>query len=323
MKPPKLRPGDLVAIISPSQPPAAKYNQEQVKKACSNFEQATGLKTILAPNALAEHYYSAGTVQQRLDDFHWALKNPDVKGIVFSVGGFTCIELVDKLDYDLIKQHPKIIAGISDATTLLNPILAKTGLITFLGIELTDFGLEPMTYEAKSLKRAWFEGGIGAIQANPNWRDFDDLPTAYSGWETIRPGVAEGVIVGGNSVGFDQLYRTEYAPDVTGNILVLEFYKCGKQEIHGVLARFKLWGVLDKVSGLVVGYCLGSDQPGVKGNERTMKDLVLEVTSDYNFPVMQIGEIGHNVENIMLPIGARARLDATAKTFEILESVTE
>lgn len=323
MKPPKLHPGDLVAIISPSQPPTSKHTLDDFEKARKNFEQATGLKTVLAPNALAEHFYSAGTVQQRLDDFHWALKKPDVKGIMFSVGGNTAIELVDKLDYELIKQHPKVIAGISDATTLLNPIFAKTGLITFLGPEFTDFALEPMTYEIESMKQAWFDGNMGDIKPNPNWRDFDGLPTSYKGWATIRPGVAEGHIIGGNYSCFTQLYHTEYAPDITGSLLVVECYKYSKRDIHGALARLKFWGAFDKISGLIIGYCIGSDDPGTKGNDRDMTELALEVTEGYDFPIMQIGEIGHNVENMMLPIGANARLDATGKTFEILEGTAQ
>lgn len=322
MKPPKLHPGDLIAIISPSQPPTVKHSHDDFEKA-RHFEQSTGLRTVVAPNALAEHYYSAGTIQQRLNDFHRALKNPDVKGIMFSVGGNTAIELVDKLDYELIKQHPKVIAGISDATTLLNPIFAKTGLITFLGPEFTDFALEPMAYEVASMKQAWLDGDLGDIRPNPDWRDFDGLPTAYRGWETIRPGVAEGHIIGGNYSSFTQLYHTEYAPDISDSILVMECYKYSKRDIHSALARLKFWGAFDKINGLIIGYCLGSDDPAGKGNERSMADLALEVTDGYNFPIMQIGEIGHNVENIMLPIGARARLDATAKAFTILEKVAE
>lgn len=323
MKPPKLHSGDQVAIISPSQPPTVKHNLSDFEKARHNFEQATGLKTVLAPNALAEYFYSAGTIQQRLDDFHWALKNRDIKGIIFSVGGNTAIELVDKLDYELIKRHPKVIAGISDATTLLNPIFAKTGLITFLGIEFTDFAIEPMTYEVDSIKQAWFDGNLGNIKPNPGWRDFDSLPTTYNGWNAIRAGIAEGNIIGGNYSCFSQLYPTEYLPDISGNILVMECYRYSKRDIHGALARMRLWGTFDNISGLVIGYCLGSDEPGVKGNERSMADLALEVTDGYDFPIMQIGEVGHNVENIMLAIGAKARLNVTDKTLEILDKVAE
>lgn len=320
MKPPKLQRGDLLAIISPSN--TVSKRKVDVEKACSNFENATGLRTILAPNALAEHYYSAGTAQQRLEDFQWALKNQEVKGIIFSVGGNTAIELVENLDYELIKQNPKVIAGISDATTLLNPITAKTGLVTFLGLEFLDFASEPMSYEVASIKKAWFEGNLGKIEPNPGWKDFDNLPTSYSGWQTIRPGAANGKVVGGNYGSFSQLYHTEYMPSVDGGILFMETYKQPKKKIHQCLAQLRLWGVFEKINGLVVGYCLGSDEnPEKTGNNRTMKDLVLEATDGYDFPIMWIGEVGHNVENIMLPIGAKASLDATNRTLTILENV--
>lgn len=319
MKPSKLKPNDLVAIVSPSGTVA--YRQDKIKKACSNFEQATKLKTILAPNAVGHHYYSSGTIQQRIDDFHWAIKNPDVKAIIFSVGGDTAIELVDKLDYELIKQYPKIIAGISDATTLLNSINAQTGLTTFLGLEFLDFAEHQMIYESQAIKQAWFDGNVGEVRANPNWADFDDLPTSYKGWRTIKPGSTAGKIVGGNYTSFAQLHNTPYMPELKNCILVLEYYKQPKQAINRTLKQLGLWGIFDKINGLIVGYCLGSDNPNDIGSDRDLADILIEMTDNYNFPIIQIGEIGHNVENIMLPIGAAAKIDATNRSFEITETV--
>jgi muramoyltetrapeptide carboxypeptidase len=319
IKPPKLHANDVVAIISPSSTIANR--KDVVEKARKNFEQYTGLKTILAPNAMAQHYYSGGTVQKRLDDFHWALQNQKVKAIIFSVGGDTAVELVDKLDYELIKQNPKIIAGISDGTTLLNPIYAKTGLITFVGLELLDFANNDMTYEVEQIKKAWFEGSIGNIQPNPNWKDFEGNPTSYKGWQTIRKGTAQGKLVGGNHTSFAQLLNTGYAPELTGNILVTEHYNQSKKQVHRALADLRLLGAFDKISALIMGYCLGSDNLDEAGNNRDMVDLVQEATESYNFPIMWMGEIGHRVENIMLPIGASASLDATNLKFKITERV--
>lgn len=321
MKAPKLHKGDLVAIISPSNSVA--HRQEDVQKACSEFEVHTGLKTVLAPNALAQHYYSGGTTQQRLDDFHWALNNPEVKAIIFSVGGWTAVDLIDGLDYELIKQNPKVIAGISDASTLLDAITTKTGLITFHGIEFLDFAEEDMSYTYASIQKAWLDGTIGAYEQNSNWRDLNDLPTSYQGWQTIRDGQANGTIVGGNFSCFTQLRGTEYFPaSFKDTIFVMEAYKWPKKHIHQALITLKLWGILDQINGLVMGYVVGSDNPKQPGNDREMKDLVLETTEGYDFPVMWVGEIGHNVENLVLPIGAQAQLDATNKTFEITEEVT-
>jgi muramoyltetrapeptide carboxypeptidase len=321
MKPPKLHPGDTVAIISPSN--TITDTRDVAEKAKAAFEKATGLKAIWSPNAFGSHYYSAGTARQRLEDFHWALLEPEIRGIIFSVGGNTAVELVTGLDYDLIRNNPKVIVGISDATTLLNPITAKTGLVTFLGLEFLDFAIEPMAYEVASMKQAWLTGEMGKIQPNKDWRDFDDLPTSYKGWTTIKKGKATGKIVGGNFSSFAQLYHTEYMPSVEGAIIFMETYKEHKKGIHQALAALRLWGAFDKISGLVIGYCVGSDDPEKPGNDRAMADIVREATEGYDFPVMQIGEVGHNVENIMLPIGARAELDATNKTFTILESVAE
>lgn len=320
MKPSKLSNGDLIAIISPSNTIARR--KQEVIKACKNFERQTGLRTVVSPNAFAQHYYSAGTIQQRIDDFHWALKNPDVKAVIFSVGGNTAVELVNKLDYDLIKTNPKIISGISDATTLLDAITAKTGLITFLGIEFLDFAEESLDYTVDSIKNTWMNTKSLILKPNQNWRDFDNTRTTYDGWETIKPGQAEGKIIGGNFGSFAQLYHTEYMPSLERNILFMEFYKQPKKKIHQCLAQLKLWGAYEKISGLVMGYNLGSDTEGIIGNQRSIVDIVQEITEGYDFPAMWIGEVGHNVENLVLPIGAKTSIDATKKTLRILESVT-
>ena len=321
IKPHKLKPGDTVAIISPSNVIAGWTDKLEVAR--KNFEYATGLKTVLSPNALASHYYSAGTKQQRIDDFHWALANTDIKAIIFSVGGNTAIELLESLDYELIKKTRKIIAGISDATTLVNAITTKTNLITFLGIEFFDYADQDMRYETKSIMKSWFDGNVGEVLPNANWKDFDDLPTQYQRWVSIKPGNARGVIVGGNYNGVMQLRGTQYMQDFKDKILFLEGYKNNKKEIHQRLEQLKLWGVLNQVSAIVIGYFVNSDDPKLIGNERPIKDIVLEATVGYNIPIMQIGEVGHNVENFMLPVGALASIDTQKLQIHILENVVE
>lgn len=317
IKPPRLRPGDTVALVSPSK--TLDGRTTEVEKARRNFENATGLKTVLAPNALAKHYYSAGTPEQRLDDLHWAVTNPEIAAIIFTVGGNTAIDLLTGMNFSLLKEHPKIISGISDATTLLDAITAKTSLITYLGTEFLDFAHYDMPYEAASMRQVWFDGQPYGITPNSHWRNFDGLPTTYTGWRCIRAGVAEGKIVGGNGTCFVQLLGTEYEMDARGNILFLEYYKRAKGEIHRQLMQLRLRGVFEGVAGLAMGYCLGSDDPTQVGDERSLKDLVLEVTAGYNFPVMWIGEVGHKVENVMLPLGIRAMIDSIQRQLAILE----
>jgi muramoyltetrapeptide carboxypeptidase len=321
IKPPRLYKGDKVGVCSPSGTIA--HKRELFERAKAGFEKATGLSVVLAPNAYSKHYYSAGTTQERLDDFHGLIADPEIKAVLFSAGGDTASDLVERLDYDLITKNPKIISGISDATTLLSPITAKTGLLTFLGLEILDYADYPMEYETQSIIDTWFDGSAREMIANPNWKELRDTYTTYTTWQTIRAGSAEGVLVGGNSESFIQLLDTPYEFRSPNALLFFETYKQPKKQVHKTLMQLKLRGTLEDISGLIVGYCLESDKQEVVGNDQPIKETILEVTDGYTFPIMQIGEIGHCVENFMQPIGARAKMDATTLRFEILENVTE
>ncbi len=321
IKPAKLTPGDTVGICSPSGTIA--HKQTLFKQAIATFKQATGLNVVVAPNASNQHHYSAGTAAERLADFHALVANPAIQAILFSAGGDTAIDLVDQLDYDLMTKNPKIIAGISDATTLLSAITAKTGLITFLGLELLDFATHDKPYELAYLKKAWFEGTIGEIKDNPHWCDLKDTPTNYKQWQTIRAGSAEGRLIGGNSESFMQLLDTPYELFFPESILFLETYKLPKKKIHKTLMQLRLRHVFEKINGIIIGYCLECDDPAILGNEQSLADLVLEATTGYNFPIIHIGEMGHCVENALQPLGAQIQIDATNLQISLDEPVTE
>lgn len=320
MKPPKLQKGDKVALISPSNP--VKDRLDVVKQAIKNFENATGLEVVVGKNALGQYYYSSGTKQQRLDDFHKAIANPQIKAVLFTVGGHVAIDMVEDIDYELIDNNPKIISGISDGTTLLTPITKNTGLITFLGLEFLQYAAFDMAYQVESIEHAWFNGALGKIRPNSDWKDLKGFYNEYSGWQAIQKGTAEGIITGGNATCFGYFLNTKWQPDLKDKILVLEGYKKSKREIHRILKEYKIRGAFDDISGLILGYFVGADDKDVVGSDRPLSELVTETVDRPDLPIMQIGEIGHHVANIMLPIGAKARLDATNKSFEITEDTT-
>ncbi len=320
VKPKKLNKGDKVAVISPSN--SISYRRDLFDKAKEVLEKKLEIEIVASPNCFADYYYSAGTTQERLDDFHWALNNDEIKAIFFSVGGNTGVDLLEGLDYELIKNNPKIICGISDATTILNAITAKTDLITFVGLELLDLArFDNMDYEIQSLKKTFFDGNIGKVEQNKNWKPLDDNYSTYREWSTIKNGTMKGRIVGGNFSSFYQLMDTEYSLDFENNILIMEAYKFPKKKLHQALMQLKIKGVLNKINGLIIGYCLGSDDEEVRGNDRDIKDIALEITKDYNFPIIHIGEFGHKIENIIMPIGAKATFDVDKKEFVIEENV--
>lgn len=316
VRPPRLVAGDRVAVVSPSSTIADRL--EAADSACARLEKTFGVDISYAANARGQHFYSSGTARQRADDIMAAFVNPNVRAVLFSTGGATAVDVVDQLDYDLIAANPKVVAGLSDSSTLLNAITARTGLITFHGFEMFDFAERDLPYTAHSLRSILFDAWHGSYIPNPDWHDLWDEATSYDGWRGIREGVARGVAVGGNSEAFMQIVATDYAPRLDGAILFLEAYRLQKRHIQALLQTLKLRGALDVISGLVIGYCLGSDAPGA-GNSRDIAELALEATDGFDFPIMQIGEIGHQVENLILPIGARVELDASAVAFRLLE----
>lgn len=320
IKPPRLQKGDTIGVCAPSQ--SVNDRLDRFQRSIPILEQELGVKIKLSPHALGEYHYSAGTLEERVGDFHELVADPEIKAVFFAVGGYTAVELIEKLDYDLIKANPKIITGISDCTTLLNPIYARTGLITFHGLEFSSYGHRGnRPYELASIKQTFFNGKIGKINPNPNWRDWRDTPTTYKGWQNFRDGKATGQLVGGNVASLLHSTNTPYSPSFDNSLLFLEAYKHDKRAIHARLTDLRLRGVLDQISGLIIGYCVGSDNPDKEYNSRPLRDVVLEVTKDYTFPIMQVGEIGHYVENAIIPIGAKATIDTKDLSFTIDETV--
>jgi muramoyltetrapeptide carboxypeptidase len=316
IRPERLHPGDHVLVVSPSSTIAG--DRETAETARANLERVLGLEIEFAKHALGQHYYSSGTASERHDDVMAAFADPEVKAIFLSMGGATAIDLVDRLDYETIAANPKVLAGISDSSTLLDAVTRRTGLVTFHGFEMLDFARHEMPYTAEWMMKVWFDAWSGCYAPNPGWRDLAGEPTRYRGWREIRPGKARGLAVGGNTEAFMQLVDTKYCPPLDGAILFVETYRLQKRHIHALFAHLRLRGVFDRIHGLVVGYCVGSDAPGV-GNERAIADVVEEVLASYEFPVMQIGEIGHQVENLILPIGAAVEIDTARLSFELIE----
>lgn len=156
--------------------------RDAAQNAAVVLEKSLGVKIEFADHAFGSHSYSAGTTEQRQQDLMAAFADPEVKAIVLSMGGATAIDVIDGLDYDLIVANPKIVTGISDSSTVLEAITARTGLVTFHGFEMLDFDRYDMPYTTDSMRQVWFEGWSGAYQPNPHWHDLEGERTTYRHW---------------------------------------------------------------------------------------------------------------------------------------------
>lgn len=319
IKPKKLQKGDMVAIISPSGGVPTEL-KEQFNNGVK-FLESLSLKVRIGKHTLGRYFYSSGTVEERLSDIHEAFADKRVKAIIMSIGGSVANSLLDRLDFDLIKKNPKIFLGISDGTTLLNPIFSKTGLVTYHGPDLIFTFGKPMSPIIKeNLVKTLFQGKVGQLQPNPCWKGLDILnkDEKYQGWQCVRKGKESGRLVGGNENCLIKLDNTEFRPDYKGAILFLEAYKATVEDLDQAFTHFRQAGVFDEISGLILGHFYGSHMAD-KNQDREVRDVMFEATKNYFFPILEIGEIGHNVENYIMPIGCQATIDTEKKYFSIDE----
>lgn len=317
IKPKKLNKGDVVGIISPSSP-IRENLREQFNRGVSFLENELGLRVKIGKHIFDQHYYNAGTREARIEDFNAMWKDSDVKMVLMSQGGTTANHLLDGIDYKIIKNNPKIFSGISDGTTLLNAIFAKTGLITYHGPDLLwTFGNEISSLFQENFIKTLFGGNVGELHPNPAWQHDERKDISYQGWQCVREGKATGILVGGHLGCLSCTVLAGYGPDFKDKILFLE----GTNDVAHLdrfLTALKLRGVFGRIKGLILGW-FEDHEMKEKDRNREVADMVLEVTKNYSFPVLEIGELGHNVENYILPIGCKATIDADKKYLSIDE----
>ncbi len=316
IKPKKLQKGDVVGIVSPSEP-ITKILRKQFDVAVAALQEL-GLKVKLGEHTFDQYFYNAGTREARIKDFNKIWKDPEVKMILMSHGGATANHLLDGIDYEAIRRNPKIFAGISDGTTLLNAIFAKTGLVTYHGPDLLwMFGRKITAPYRQNFLETFFNGNIGQLHEDKNWKHQSRSDMKRTGWRCVRSGKATGILVGGHSGCLSSTMLAGYGPNFENVILFLE----GTDDVAHLDRQFttlKLNGVFEKINGLIIGWFEGHEMKDKEKN-RSVADVILEVTKQYAFPILQINEFGHNVKNYILPIGCRATIDADKKYFAIDE----
>jgi len=321
IKPRRLNKGDVIGIVSPSG-----YIGESLKpqfESGINFLKSLGFGVKLGKNVFKRHYYSAGSVGERVSDIHEMFADQKVGAIIQSQGGETANEILDSLDWDLIKNNPKIFGGMSDGTTLVLSIFAKTGIITVHGPDLLwGYGREASAYETESLKNVLLGGRAFKVLPDLGHEVSGESANSSKSWKPWRNGVAEGRLLGGNITILQSLQGTEFEPDYRNAILFLEGYANSVEDLARRFACLRQTGIFKKIKGAVLGYFFGNMVQDQLSN-RPVGEVFLEASAGYDFPVLEIGEIGHNTPNCNLPVGAMARLDAENRRLSIIEDFFE
>jgi muramoyltetrapeptide carboxypeptidase len=327
IKPLPLKFGQNIGIIALSNS-AKGLKPEYRKRAYARLKDIFGLNVVEAPNIDTEDGHAAGTIKARVDSLHRFFKRKDIHGIMSFWGGFNTHQVLEYLDYDLIKKNPKLLIGYSDTTTLLTAISHKTGLITFSGPAVITFAKPSLPNETIDCFRSLlmssaktFEYPVSeSFSDNPWWVEDKMEFAPNEGLQCFRKGTAEGSIVGGNIGTLLLLAGTTYWPRMKSKILFVEDDEAeNPKTIDRFFTQLRHMGVFGDIKGLVVGRFPRS----VGFKETDSLEMILEnALKGHKIPVLTNFDMGHTDPLMSVPIGARVRLDATKKKITLLESPT-
>lgn len=298
----KLNYGDTIGVVGVSNSLEIGATYEHFYKA-EKFLQSKGFKIKRGKYVLKNYYGSAGTKEQKAEDMMNMFLDKEVKAIICLKGGETCNTFIDLLDYEIIKQNPKIITGYSDITVILETIYQKTGLVTFHGSDFVDFGKEQAEERFLEFENTFINKKIGKFQSGEK--------------RIIRSGNAQGKLLGTNLGTMMYLLGTEYLPDMQDKILAIESYITSPNECQRRFATLKQLGVFDKIKGIIVGYNYALQKNG--NTFPQMEDILLEYTKEYNFPIVKCNDFGHEMVNAVIPIGVYVKIDSNNNKVEIVD----
>lgn len=312
--PKKLKTGDKVAVVAPAMSLAI-VNKQTREIANQRFKDL-GLELVFGKHTEESDMFLSSSVESRIEDFHEALRSPEIKAVISVIGGFNSNQLLKYIDWDLIKKNPKVFLGYSDISALQNAIFAKTGLVTYSGPAYSTFGQKLyFDYTLEYFKKCLFENSDFEISPSEVWTN-DDLwwenqdnrnPIPNLGPYVINEGKSEGTILGANLCTFNLLQGTEYFPNLKDSILFLEDDENATVELFDRdLQSLIHQPGFEGVKGLVMGRFENKS----KITKEKLTAIIKSKKELAGIPVIADVNFGHTQPMITFPIGGEARINA-------------
>lgn len=294
--PPKLKPGQRIALIAPSSYAA----EEKISKAHKNL-QGLGLEVVEGKYLREENGFMGGTDGERVEEIHTMFRRDDIDAIWCVRGGYGATRILRMLDYDLIRAHPKVLVGYSDITALHQAILTQAGLVTYHGpVGSSEFS----PYSLESIRAALF-GEDHQYKVNPA----SQPAVGEEVFQVIHSGQAQGQLVGGNLTLLSSMCGSGYLPDLTGKIVFIEDIGEASYRVDRMLVQLIQAANLKQAAGLIFGNFTNCD-PEEGSPDQTVQEVLRDHFASIDIPVVSGYSIGHIDQNATLGIGLMARLDA-------------
>jgi muramoyltetrapeptide carboxypeptidase LdcA involved in peptidoglycan recycling len=311
--PAKLKAGDEVRIIAPAKSMGL-INDETKEYANKRFKDL-GLALSFGENIDEFDEFNSSSINSRVKDFEDAFLDKNVKAVITVIGGFNSNQLLNHIDWSIIKNNPKIFCGFSDITVLNNAILKMSGLVNYSGPHYSSLGMKLfLDYTLNYFKKCLMEEEPFEVLPSKNWSDdlwFMDQDNRSvidgDGWTLLNRGKAKGTIIGGNLGSLSLLKGTEYMPDISGSILFLEDTEtCDNFEFDRLLVSLIQQPNFSKVKGIV----FGRFQKNGKMNLELLKKIIGTKPELSKIPIIANLDFGHTTPIFTFPIGGEAELKA-------------
>ena len=297
IKPPSLRPGDRVGVLSPASPCPA----QELEAGCVILKKL-GLEVV--SHAGGESFqpdYLAGSDEYRASRFNEFVQDPEIKGILCARGGYGSLRILPDIAYEQLRATPKSLVGFSDITALLLACHVKTGLVCYHGPTVSTLA----TSDQETIESFW-----RALSSNAT------VELLFAEAVCLRLGRCEGPVLGGNLTTLIHLLGTSFLPSLAGAILFLEDRGEKLYRIDRMLTQLIHTGLAQEISGLILG------DFSENGPRDELNDLVQERFASASFPILSGAPVGHGRRNLTLPLGLPATLDAGAGTLTYHQSAT-
>ncbi len=312
IRPSALKEGDVVGLVTPGFPTA----EEDFQRAIEQIKN-WGFVPKLADNVNRQFGYLAGTDRARARDLMDMFRDQEVKAIWCIRGGYGCTRILPMLDFNVIKQNPKILIGYSDITALHLAIYQQTGLVTFHGpVATSEFNDYTLTQSLPLLMGQWKENqSIGLSDSNIE-KGKENSTYQY---QVLKSGRATGVLTGGNLSLVSAMAGTPYLPSFANKLVFLEDIGERPYRIDRMLVQLLQSTDIEKAAGFILGI-FADCEPSASGRDFSVRQLLEQHLVPLKTPVVYGFSFGHIDDQCTLPLGIEASMDTAKKEIRLLSN---